>query len=827
MNEKHQPTPKDIKEARVMLSKKQQRETAIRESQYKYGGGEKSGKADKDETPKKSDAVDVSGSITEQLTTQLTKRGIKPGEIIAATAEAERAKREQAGIMIKRLEEILEIQKKEGSFPALQRMEKQLLEAYNELEKSRAMTGKSKTISDRIAHYEERVRFLDAERVKAQEQKDKWLAEKEAGKNNKSSQPEKNINKGQETSQEKMSKNPEKNQEKYAQNEADRIKREGEGRARFEEFAGKHPEYAEEIKTLRERDSTGIRAEKGSEESLIREIERIRKEGLISKEKELSEKYLKEEREKREKLDPISRTNLFIKEYPQHAELIKKMQESAAKEGQVFYVVNEEAMLERFKDIERVKKAKELSEGLAAEKTEKGTGRVESAGGTPVEVGKAKTAGGEFVEGVKTAGEEAEEKVEEVSEKAVNLEGPPPPTPPDREAEKEKRAETPPLDCYDFGSCCEKVSDGVKRFAKKLYEGVRMNTVDRAKVWFSQKLYDWHDKKSRKFAGEVSANDKQIVALEAQIKKQEERLSGRFVGASASSRERIHASIQKMRMRVEKLAADKEKVQSRLANRENHKRRYENKRKDIAAETLGRIAEGLRPYELKISSLKNCKNQLDLEVKSHTDRKKEFQNELEALRREMANAPKEEKKAIKEEMAIIKAELKQTEKYLKGLVKERQKTEKRLTKWDKGSSYWRDAHNVFSRIANRETVYFEKETKKSRVEAKLGRQEISADGGKAAPAERKEAAAEIQPLGERLQKWNDLFASKFQVRLSDLEMAGIVSGEVNLSDWGVSVNNFERILNDYYVFQTGRVDRRKLPSNDEFEKMVAIMKRWE
>ena len=349
-----------------------------------------------------------------------------------------------------------------------------------------------------------------------------------------------------------------------------------------------------------------------------------------------------------------------------------------------------------------------------------------------------------------------------------------------------------------------------------------MKTADRAKVWFSQKLYNWHDKKSRKFVGRVSVADRKIIALEAQIKSQEERLSGRFAGASARSREKIIASVQKMRMRLEKLAADKDKAQSLLINRENHKRIYENKRKDIAAETLGRIADGLRPYERKITSLKNCKNQYDLEINSHTARKKEFQNELEILRREIADAPKEVKKAIKEEIAIVKAELKRADKYLKELAKKRQKTEKQLTKWDKGAEYWQNAHNIFSRIANRETIYFDKEARKIRIEADLGRWGISSSAPASRPMAERREAVETRSLSERITEWNNHFGSKFQVRLSDLERAGIVSGERNLS-----VGNFETILNDYYVFRAGRADERKIPSDSEFEKMVAMMKGWE
>ncbi len=508
----------------------------------------------------------------------------------------------------------------------------------------------------------------------------------------------------------------------------------------------------------------------------------------------------------RANLDPLTRLELFTKEHPQYAGQIARMKEKVRLLG----ITDEKSFLESLKQGERLKKVTELSRFVAAANMEKGTGRVESAGGTPQEISGAKMFGEEYVKKVGTAGETAEEA-------AIAL-GSPPSPPPGRGFER--AVERPSPDCYDFGSCYEKASDAVKRFAKKLYEGVKMKTADRAKIWHSQKLYDWHDRKSRKFVGEISASDRQISTLETQIKRQEERLSGRFAGASTASRERIAASVRKMRLRLEKLRADKDKKQSWLNNSENHKRRYENKRIDIAAETLGRIADGLRPYEQKIASLKNCKNQYDLEINSHSARKKGFQNELEILRREMAEVSKEEKGAVKEEMAVIKAELKRTDRYLKGLVKERQRVEKQLTKWDKSASYWRDAHNVFSRIANRETVYFEKETRKIEVKPELGRKEISAVGGETPPAERQEIA-KIRPLSERINEWNNHFGSKFHVRLSDLERNRIVSGEKN-----VSSDDFEAILNDYYVFRAGSADKRKIPSDREFEEMVAMMKGW-
>ncbi|MEK7520952.1 MAG: hypothetical protein AAB560_02635, partial [Patescibacteria group bacterium] len=434
-------------------------------------------------------------------------------------------------------------------------------------------------------------------------------------------------------------------------------------------------------------------------------------------------------------------------------------------------------------------------------------------------IGQTQKTGGRYVEGVKMAGEEAEKATVGLNSglETQSREGPPPP-PPGRRSER--GAEEPPLDCYDFGSCCEKASDAVKRFAKKLYEGVRMKTVNRAKIWFNEKIYNWHDKKSRKYVGQVSAFDRQITGLENQIKEHEEGLSRRFANASAASRERIFSSIQKMRRDVEKLTADKEKAQSRLNNRDNEKRRYENKQKDNAAEALGRIADGLRPYELKIAARKKCKEQYDVEISSHAARKKEFQAELEALRREMAGAPKEVKKAIKEEIALIQAEIKRAEKNIKNRVKARQEIEKQLTKLERGASYWRDARNEFSRIANRERAYYAKKAKKPIVEADLARKEISAGGGEeAAPAERKEIK-KIRPLSERINEWNDHFRTAFPLSAVDLRRAGVITGERDLL-----TEDFVSILNDYYVFLSG--EGEGIPSERELDDMIAALRGWE
>ena len=209
-----------------------------------------------------------------------------------------------------------------------------------------------------------------------------------------------------------------------------------------------------------------------------------------------------------------------------------------------------------------------------------------------------------------------------------------------------------------------------------------------------------------------------------------------------------------------------------------------------------------------------------MEISSHAARKKEFQAELEPLRREMAGAPKEVKKAIKEEIALIQAEIKRAEKNIKNRVKTRQEIEKQLTKLERGASYWRDARNEFSRIANRERAYYAKKPKKPIVEADLARKGNLRRRWRRSGACGTERNQKIRPLSERINEWNDHFRTAFPLSAVDLRRAGVITGERDLL-----TEDFVSILNDYYVFLSG--EGEGIPSERELDDMIAALRGWE
>ena len=54
-------------------------------------------------------------------------------------------------------------------------------------------------------------------------------------------------------------------------------------------------------------------------------------------------------------------------------------------------------------------------------------------------------------------------------------------------------------------SLFEKLSDKTKEFAGGLYEGAKIDIIDRAKVMFSEKLLDWHHRKATRLKFELDS----------------------------------------------------------------------------------------------------------------------------------------------------------------------------------------------------------------------------------------------------------------------------------------------------------------------------------
>lgn len=249
-----------------------------------------------------------------------------------------------------------------------------------------------------------------------------------------------------------------------------------------------------------------------------------------------------------------------------------------------------------------------------------------------------------------------------------------------------------------------------KSGAGSLVEKARINSVDRAKVMYDSRLYNWHDEKAQKWESRLSLSNKQIGAVENQIKQGQENLRslketfGNRMGPDIEAK--ALREEQNMKLALEKFQNKRDRAQSKLEFRNNKKAVYENAKKEVVRDVSGRIQERLKPHEGRIEELQVRKSQFDSEIGNLTDLKSKLEEQLEELEEGKRGATFEfEREQFQLIINETKGERREINNFIKSRVKERAKIESELIPVSKKANSWRDKLNQFHRISQRDTVY--------------------------------------------------------------------------------------------------------------------------
>lgn len=70
----------------------------------------------------------------------------------------------------------------------------------------------------------------------------------------------------------------------------------------------------------------------------------------------------------------------------------------------------------------------------------------------------------------------------------------------------------------------QELGDDTKNFVDKLYEGAKMNLIDKPKIMFNSVLLNWHEKKSINLSSKISSNIEEVASWEKLINMHGDRL---------------------------------------------------------------------------------------------------------------------------------------------------------------------------------------------------------------------------------------------------------------------------------------------------------------
>jgi len=390
--------------------------------------------------------------------------------------------------------------------------------------------------------------------------------------------------------------------------------------------------------------------------------------------------------------------------------------ESALKEGKP-----EAAQQFAEEEAERIKKE-------ADKQAKEEVRRVEDKGGTEEQINEAEQLGNEL-------GEAIDEEVNKfLTEVGTEREEVIPETVPEREEATEEQID--PLMRVNFTAIEEenkplidRMSEAAQRLVYSLYEKARMNTIDKIKVAFNNKLYDWHDSRSLNLSSQLNEVNEQIRNLEERISSQEKAyslLEKRFakylpIGRSGE----LEKERQQIEKRIENLKNRRDKLQSRLEDRNNKKAVFDNGRKYIIEDVTDRIKEQLDPYKKRIDNLQESKETLDREIDIFRRDKEGHMKDIKKLEEELKSIPSRTiRRQIREIINSIRAEIKISDREIKSRMRDRANIEKRLAKINSKANYWKDLANNFARVSQRNVIYPEIGTRE-RVEVDISRREIS------------------------------------------------------------------------------------------------------
>ncbi|MFH0803503.1 MAG: hypothetical protein V1877_00055 [Candidatus Tagabacteria bacterium] len=311
--------------------------------------------------------------------------------------------------------------------------------------------------------------------------------------------------------------------------------------------------------------------------------------------------------------------------------------------------------------------------------------------------------------------------------------------PPEGEEKKEMKEETGTktempfaevfLSDVDNRGRFEKLSDKTKDFVGGLYERAKADTVDRAKVMFNDKLFDWHHEKAVLLKFKLESKQEEIRRLENLTAEHETRfktlLSSPERAIDPKVSQKIVLEKEEMGRMIDKEKGRADRIKSRFEYRSQKEDIYKEQRNRICQNVIEKVNNRLEPYEIKLEALKEKKSEASFEIKKNQEKQKENLEKIKDLENKIKESPfKTERKIYRMYVKEAKKTVKENGNDIKKWEKENLKLGHRVAQTGKKASPWRNKINEFERIAKRGTTetHLEKKEEKAGLAEPAGKE---------------------------------------------------------------------------------------------------------
>ncbi len=377
-----------------------------------------------------------------------------------------------------------------------------------------------------------------------------------------------------------------------------------------------------------------------------------------------------------------------------------------------------------------------------------------------------------------------------------------------------------------------KMTEGAKRIATKLYEGIKnipvvQETVGKMQIAYNQRNADTYENHMAIFKKRMGGLDTRIKSIEAFQTDARKMIDQGGPGAEA-----LEVKIREMEQKKVKLQGQKDKNQSQFEGRDNKRKLYLEKRDKVADKLIKLYEAKLEPVEGELVAANEKLDQILLDIAvteaKHQNRKEELAR-IEKTRiqiEEGLRASGEKERNIRkfEVIEIINQKIKEGNEEMKReeeeLSKAKAKIKEEIAKIDEKANPFRDKRAEYVRIKNTRGANLTVEARAKEIDLKAeetisGHPRVDFEPNEVETAETT-ASVEYQERKKETQEfvslWNEAIKENGGDTTKQIDLTKFTKETRFLGNEKMDAENFKNILAKYYK-------KNKIPLNTFIQDM--------
>ena len=326
------------------------------------------------------------------------------------------------------------------------------------------------------------------------------------------------------------------------------------------------------------------------------------------------------------------------------------------------------------------------------------------------------------------------------------------------------------------------MSDGAKKLASKVYEGLYKTPgvkriVGKLEIAYNQFWIDRHEEKAVELKNEINSLDSRVGALGISKSEIESRIDD-LKQQNLPGAESLQSKLKDMdRQRIE-LLNKKDKTQSKFELKESKAKLYAGERDRVADKLIDRYGEKLEPLEGELGDLLTSRDQLDLsasvavvrhkEQMAKLDKAQETKEQIEQTLRGTGMSEKEIKgfSAVRELEDMLAQGRESIRVEIEKLIQEKAKINSKIARVDGRANIYRNKKEEFIRIKERKPLKTD-EAKAQIREQKPDTTETSKKDIKETRVEIAEENKERLEISSLVSGWNTHLQEKYGDKAHD------------------------------------------------------------